>query len=91
MALQDGMVLQLQADPIYSSLVSGLSTVPVGAVNKQVYPLVIYHQGTILDLADVHGSTGNRTARVQLALCVNEHGAVVGSVNRRATALEVLT
>lgn len=72
MALQDGMVLKLQADPTYSSLIGAQSTVPVGAVKATVgtalgtvYPCVVYHQGTILDLVDVHGSTGNRTARVQ--------------------------
>jgi hypothetical protein len=65
MALQDGMVLLLQQDRTYSSLVNPLSTVPVGAVNKQVYPVVVYHQGTQYDLLDVNGSTGNRTARVQ--------------------------
>jgi hypothetical protein len=59
MALQDGMVLALQADATYNSLVNMTSTVPVGAVNKQVYPLVVYHQGTVLDLMDVNGSTGS--------------------------------
>jgi hypothetical protein len=63
--LADGMLLLLQADSTYNSLVDTLSTVPVGAVNKQVYPLVVYHQSTVLDLLDVNGSTGNRTARVQ--------------------------
>lgn len=63
--LQDGMVLKLQADTTYNSLVAALSTVPVGAVNKQAYPLVVYHQGTVLDLLDVNGATGYRTARVQ--------------------------
>jgi hypothetical protein len=65
MALQDGMVLLLQANSTYNSLVATLSTVPVGAVNKQVYPIVVYHQGTVIDLNDFDGSTGNRTARVQ--------------------------
>lgn len=65
MALQDGMVLTLQADPTYSSLVNSTSTVPVGAVKNLTYPIVVYHQGTIVDLLDVNGSTGNRTARVQ--------------------------
>jgi hypothetical protein len=65
MALQDGMVLLLQNNSTYNSLVAPLSTMPVGAVNKQVYPIVVYHQGTVIDLLDVNGSTGNRTARVQ--------------------------
>jgi hypothetical protein len=65
MALQDGMVLALQANATYNSLVSSVSTVPVGVVNKQTYPLVVYHQGTIQDLLDMNGSTGQRTARVQ--------------------------
>lgn len=65
MSLQEGMVLKLQADSTYSSLVDTLSTVPVGAVKNKVYPLVVYHQGTVLDELDVNGSTGWRTARVQ--------------------------
>jgi hypothetical protein len=84
MALQDGMVLKLQADTTYQSLVATLSTVPVGAVNKQVYPLVVYHQGTIVDLLDVNGSTGNRTARVQFdvysALSYTEAKAVAKAI-----------
>jgi len=67
MALQDGMLLLLQNDATYSGLVDALSTVPVGAVKQkgQAYPIVVYHQGTILDELDTNGSTGFRTARVQ--------------------------
>jgi Protein of unknown function (DUF3168) len=63
--LQDGMVLTLQANSAYNSLVNVTSTVPVGAVKGLTYPIVVYHQGTIVDLLDTNGSTGNRTARVQ--------------------------
>jgi formylmethanofuran dehydrogenase subunit A len=65
MALQDGMVLALQANTAYNTLVATNSTVPVGAVKNVSYPMVVYHQGTIQDLADTKGSTGYRTARVQ--------------------------
>jgi hypothetical protein len=65
MALQDGMVLALQANSTYKALVSTNSTVPVGAVKNVSYPMVVYHQGTIQDLITTAGSTGNRTARVQ--------------------------
>jgi uncharacterized protein DUF3168 len=63
--LQDGMVLALQANSTYNSLVATNGTVPVGAVKNVSYPMVVYHQGTVVDLLDVNGSTGNRTARVQ--------------------------
>jgi hypothetical protein len=78
------MVLKLQADATYSSLVNTLSTVPVGAMNTQVYPIVVYHQGTVIDLNDFDGATGNRTARVQFdaysALSYDESKAVVKAI-----------
>ena len=84
MALQDGMVLKLQADATYSSLVASASTVPVGAIKNVSYPIVVYHQGTILDLPDTHGSTGTRTARVQFdaysAKSYTEAKAIIKSI-----------
>jgi hypothetical protein len=57
------MRLQLLADPTFSALTA--SVVPVGNIKGIVSPFVVYHIGTQLDTADVGGSTGYRTARVQ--------------------------
>jgi hypothetical protein len=64
--LSDGIVLTLQDDATYSSLVAAKSTVPVGMVKNVVYPLVVYHLHDVTDVLDFNGSTGNRRAMVQL-------------------------
>lgn len=63
MAVQDGIITLLKADPTLSALTTAI--VPVGMVKGISSPCIVYHIGTQLDTLDTSGSTGYRVARFQ--------------------------